>query len=578
MHQPQFVRLVAVGISCGYLAFASSQAATQFGRHGPPAASPDEAIQGFSQALLAQGQQTFRHDTFGDEDYWGGQLRLHEAIEGARFGGVGPGVSPKTALAVGLKVDVDALPHPLQNQLRAGKVNLDDPATTLALLKLNAVVGVTGRFNGNGTLKTVGIQCALCHSTVDDALAPGIGRRLDGWANRDLNVGAIIALAPNLEGTAALLGTDVATVRTVLNSWGPGKFDAQLILDGKAFRPDGGSAATLIPPVYGLSGVNLHTSTGWGSIPYWNAFVAVLEMHGKGSFIDPRLDDASQFPIAARERFGHVRNDPDLVSARLPALHYYQLSIPAPAPPPGSFDEVAAERGDRLFSGKAKCASCHLDEYGTEPGWNMHKAEDIGIDDFQANRAPDRAYRTPPLRGLWAHMKGGFFHDGRFATLMDVMNHYDGFFHLGLSDGEKQDVVEYLKSLSDDVPPSATPRGAGTVGAEAASSGAEPVAARGGLSVWPLPAGSGQAVHIAFALPSQVAGAPPADLAVAIYDVTGRRVARVPVASGSADHGLITMTWNGRGDGGHAASRGVYVMRAEAPSIGFHSERLVVVR
>jgi hypothetical protein len=577
MHQLKLARLAAVITACAYLAFASSQAATQHGRHGPPAATPDEAIQGFSQSLLAQGQQTFRYDTFGDEDYWGGELRLHEAIEGSMFGGVGPGVSPKTALAVGLKVDVDALPRSLQNQLEAGTVNLDDPATTLALLKLNAVVGITGRFNDDGSLKTMGIQCALCHSTVDNALAPGIGHRLDGWANRDLNVGAIIALAPNLQGLATLLGTSVATVKTVLNSWGPGKFDAALILDGKAFRPDGSSAATLIPPVYGLGGVNLHTWTGWGSIPHWNAFVAVLEMHGKGTFFDPRLDDAGQFPIAARERFGHVTNDPDLVSSKLPALQYYQLSIPAPAPPPGSFDEAAAERGDGLFSGRAKCASCHLDGYGTEPGWNMHKAEDIGIDDFQANRAPDRAYRTSPLKGLWAHMKGGFYHDGRFATLMDVMNHYDGFFHLGLSDGEKRDVVEYLKSLSDDVPPSNLHRGVMTASLEAAGASAEPMAARGGLSVWPLPAVSGQAVHIAFVIPSQVASAPPADLRVEVYDVAGRRIGLVPAASAPAEHGLVTVTWDGKIEGGSAALPGVYMLRAEAPSIGLYSVRRIVV-
>lgn len=578
MQQLKPARLAVVITACGYLAFASSQAATQLGRNGPPAATPDEAIRGFSQSMLAQGQQTFRYDTFGDEDYWGGELRLHEAIEGSKFGGVGPGVSPKSALAVGLKVDVDALPRPLQNQLEAGRVDLDDPATTLALLKLNAIVGVTGRFNDNGTLKTMGIQCALCHSTVDNALAPGIGHRLDGWANRDLNVGAIISLAPNLEGIATLLGANVATVKTVLNSWGPGKFDAALILDGKAFRPDGSSAATLIPPAYGLAGVNLHTWTGWGSLPHWNAFVAVLEMHGKGTFFDPRLDDAGQFPIAARERFGHVTNDPDLVSSKLPALQYYQLSIPAPAPPLGSFDEAAAERGDGLFSGRAKCATCHLDKYGTEPGWNMHKAADIGIDDFQANRAPDRAYRTSPLKGLWAHMKGGFYHDGRFATLMDVMNHYNGHFHLGLSDGEKRDVVEYLKSLSDDVPPSSPHRGAATPSLQAAGASTEPMATRGGLSVWPLPAVSGQAVHIAFFLPSTVASAPPADLRVEVFDVGGRRIGLVPAASAPAERGMVTVTWNGRIEGGSAASPGVYMLRAEAPSIGLHSARLIVVR
>jgi len=578
MDKPRVIRLAAVVVACGYLVFATSQAAGPRGRHGPPAANPDEAIRNFSQGLLTQGQQIFRYDTFGDEDYWGGQLRLHQAIEGSRFGGVGPGVSPKTALSVGLKVDLDALPRPLQNQIKAGAINLDDPATTLALLKLNAVVGVTGRFNDDGSLKTMGIQCALCHSTVDDALAPGIGHRLDGWANRDLNVGAIVALAPNLQPIATALGVDVATVTTVLNSWGPGKFDAELLLDGKAFRPDNGSAATLIPPAFGLSGINLHTWTGWGSIPHWNALVAVLEMHGKGTFFDPRLDNASQFPIAAREGFGHVTNDPDLVTSKLPALHYYQLSIPAPAPPPGSFDEAAAERGDALFSGKAKCASCHLDEYGTEPGWNMHKPADIGIDDFQANRSPDRAYRTSPLKGLWTHAKGGFFHDGRFATLMDVMNHYDSFFHLGLSEGEKRDVVEYLKSLSDDVAPSNVHHDAVTSGREAGDAGAQLPAGTGGLSLWPMPAAPGQAVHIAFLAPARATGVLPSDLKVEIYDIGGRRIDVVPATRMTAEHGLITVNWIGREAGGKAVAPGVYVVRAVARSIDFSGERRLVVR
>ena len=221
----------------------------------------------------------------------------------AANGGVGPGVSPKAALAAGLKVDVDALPRQVLRDLARGKVNLDDPAVTLELLKLDAVVGVTGFFDEKGKITSMGIQCALCHSTVDNSFAPGIGHRLDGWANRDLNVGAIIALAPRLESVANLLGTDVATVRAVLNSWGPGRFDAVLFLDGKAFRPDGKSASVLIPPAFGLAGVNLHTWTGWGSVPYWNAFVANHEMHGQGTFFDPRLDDAAKFPIAARERF-----------------------------------------------------------------------------------------------------------------------------------------------------------------------------------------------------------------------------------------------------------------------------------
>ncbi len=397
--------------------------------------------------LISQGKQIFRFDTFGDEDFWGGQLQLHQAIEGAQFGGVGPGVSPNTALAVGLKVDVQALPGSLQTQLQNGQVDLDDPAVTLALLKLNAIVGLTGFFNSDGSLSSIGIQCALCHSTVDDSFAPGIGRRLDGWANRDLNVGAIVALSPNLQPFAELLGVDQDTVRTVLNSWGPGKFDAELVLDGKAFRPDGKSAATLIPPAFGLAGVNLHTWTGWGSIPYWNAFVANIEMHGKGTFYDPRLNDASKFPIAARAGFGNIRSSPDLITSKLPALHAYQLSLLAPLPPTGSFNRGATRRGQALFNGKAQCATCHVPPLFTEPGWNLHTPAEIGIDDFQANRSPDGRYRTSPLSGLWTHTKGGFYHDGRFANLLDVVDHYNTLFSLGLTDREKSDLVEYLKSL-----------------------------------------------------------------------------------------------------------------------------------
>jgi cytochrome c5 len=400
-----------------------------------------------AQRMLDEGKQTFRFDTFGDEAFWSDALQLHRAIEGAQFGGVGPGVSPVTALAVGLKVDTEALPQSLISQLKHGRVNLEDPATTLALLKLNAVVGVKGTFNGDGSLQSVGITCAVCHSTVDNSFAPGIGRRLDGWANRDLNVGTIAALSPNLAPVAQLLGVSEATVRTVLQSWGPGKFDAELFLDGKAFRPDGKSAATLIPPAFGLAGVNLHTWTGWGSVTHWNAFVANLEMHGQGTFYDPRLNDPVKFPIAARAGFGNVRSNPDLITAKLPALQFYQLAIPAPAPPAGSFDPAAASRGKVVFEGQAKCATCHVPPIYTEPGWNMHTPEEIGIDDFQAKRSPDERYRTSPLKGLWTHTKGGFYHDGRFATLRDVVEHYNSFLGTGLSEQQKLDLVEYLKSL-----------------------------------------------------------------------------------------------------------------------------------
>jgi len=293
------------GLAVGfYSLIGAGGASAQTEKEGTSPLGFDAVIPNHAERMMKEGQQTFRFDTFGDEAYWGDTLRLHQAIEGAKLGGVGPGVSPATALAVGLKVDVEALPASLIAALKEGKVDLNDPATTLALLKLNSVVGVTGFFNEQGTLRSVGIQCALCHSTVDNSFAPGIGHRLDGWANRDLNVGAIKALAPNLQGDADLLGVDQATLRTVLNSWGPGHFDAELFLDGKAFRPDGKTAAVLIPPAFGLVGVNLHTWTGWGSVTYWNAFVANLEMRGKGTFFDPRLNDATQFPVAAAAGFG----------------------------------------------------------------------------------------------------------------------------------------------------------------------------------------------------------------------------------------------------------------------------------
>jgi hypothetical protein len=397
---------------------------------------------------LTNGRDTFRFDTFGDEAFWGDALKLHQAIAGAQNGGVGPGVSPKTALSVGLKVDADAIPADVADGIKAGTVNLDDPKTTLALLKLNAVVGVTGFFaSGDGGLRSMGIQCALCHSTVDDSFAPGIGKRLDGWPNRDLNVGAIISLAPDLSPFTNLLQVDEATVRKVLGAWGPGRFDAELALDGQGFRPDGKTAATLLPPAFGLAGVALHTWTGWGSVTHWNAFVANLEMMGKGTFYDPRLDNAAKFPIAARVGSGHVSKTPDLITGKLADLHLYQLAIKAPPAPAGSFDAAAAQRGKALFENKARCASCHVPPTYSEPGWPMHTPAEIGIDDFQANRAPDGRYRTSPLAGLHTHMKGGFYHDGRFATLNDVVDHYDSFLGLGLGGSEKTDLVEYLKSL-----------------------------------------------------------------------------------------------------------------------------------
>jgi hypothetical protein len=397
--------------------------------------------------MIKEGRQTFRFDTFGDEEFWGAALKLHHALAGKKLGGVGPGVSPKTALAVGLKVDMDALPPDLVQQLKQKQVDLEDSATTVALLKLNAVVGVKGFLEEGGKVRSAGITCALCHSTVDDAFAPGIGHRLDGWPNRDLNIGKVISLAPNLQPLTDRLGVPEDDLKKALLSWGPGKFDAELLHDGKAARPDGKAAATLLPAAFGMAGVNNHTWTGWGSVTHWNAYVANTQMRGKGTFFDPRLNDKEKFPVAVKMKEWNIRNDPDLITAKLPALHFYQLSIVAPRPPEGSFDKAAAARGQAVFNGKADCKRCHVPPLFSEPGWPMHTAAELGIDDFQAKRSPDQRYRTAPLKGLWAHAKAGFYHDGRFATLPDVIDHYNGHFKLGLSEKESKDLAEYLKSL-----------------------------------------------------------------------------------------------------------------------------------
>jgi hypothetical protein len=434
----------------------------------------DNAVQ-----LVNQGRQIFRFDTFGDQAFWGDTLKLHQAIAGSANGGVGTGLTPKMALSLGLKVDTDALPANVVEQVKHGDLNLNDPGTTVQLLRLKAVVGVTGYFNSSGNLTSLGIQCAFCHSTVDDsqpALCAGViqpnpgtgcmGRRLDGWPNRDLNVGKIISLAPDLTAFATVLNTSEANVRNVLTSWGPGKFDAELVLDGKATNPkqmsDGVTTgtnvpgATLIPPAFGLGGVNLHTWTGWGSVPHWNAFVATLEMHGVGRFWDPRLNDAGQFPIAARQGFGdlklpngkYISPDDDQVTSKLQALQFYQLALASPQPPRGSFDADAADRGDKLFSGKAGCNNCHVEPLWSDPGWNLHTPSEICIDSFQADRAPDHRYRTSPIGDLFTHSKGGFYHDGRFPALTNVVDHYNTCMSLGLTNGEKSDLIQYLLSLT----------------------------------------------------------------------------------------------------------------------------------
>jgi cytochrome c5 len=413
-------------------------------------------------AAFDQGKQIFRFDSFGDEAFWTDKLRMNEAVAA---------VTPNTALKVGLKVDMDALPASVVSQVQSNPAILDDPKTTIALLGLNAVVGVKAVPNAAGTgLTSFGITCALCHSTVDNTFAKGIGHRLDGWPNRDLNVGAIVSLSPDLSVVANLLGVDAGdaanapTVKQVLASWGPGKFDAELFMDGKAVNTavtPNTPGATLIPPAYGLRGVNLHTYTGWGSITQWNAFVAVLEMHGVGNYTDARLDVAAKFPIAAKNNFGHVSVPAasDRVSSKLGPLEFYELALEAPTPVAGTdFDATAAARGKAVFEGGGKCATCHTAPLYTDAGWNLHAPGEIGIDSFQADRSPDGKYRTTPLRGLFSHDKftalnpprvSGYYHDGRFATLKDVVDHYAAIPALGVSlqGTDEADLIEYLKSL-----------------------------------------------------------------------------------------------------------------------------------
>ena len=393
--------------------------------------------------MIEKGRAVFRFETFGDEAFWTDKLQLHKAIADKGAGGIGEGLSPKAALDAGLKVDIDVLPKFAKQAVAEGKL-LNDVDFTLTLLKLNAVVGVVATFD-EGNLKSIGLTCALCHSTVDSNT--GIGKRLDGWPNQDLNVGAIVSMAPQLPVLAEMLDTDVENLKKVLMSWGPGKFDAELNYDGKGFRPDGKSGATIIPEAFGHAGHNNHTWTGGrGSVTYWNAYVANTQLMGQGNFHDLRLMEQERYPLGAKLSLGNKRTTDDKVTDKLAALHFYQLAMPAPKPPKDSFNEEAAHRGETIFNGKAQCATCHVPPLFTEPGWNTHTPEEMGIDDFQANRSPERTYVTQGLKGIWIR-KRGFYHDGRFATLMDVVNHYENLKRLNLTEAEKNDLVEYVKSL-----------------------------------------------------------------------------------------------------------------------------------
>jgi hypothetical protein len=434
---------VIVGVIISVIAFI--QCSKSFDQPGSEAGTSQDISAQRHNSLIAQGKQIFRFDAFGDEEFWSRLLHIDKAILGAANGGFGPGVSPKTALAVGLKVDAQSLPAAVVAGIRSGAISLDDPLTTVALLKLNAVVGVKGNFNQSGILQSIGITCASCHSTVDDSFAPGIGKRLDGWPNRDLNVGGIINLTDNALPIANMLHVNEAALRDILQRWGPGKFPAILFMDGKAFRPDGKIAANLIPAAFGLEDIKLTTYTGWGPISYWNAFVANLEMHGKGNFSDPRLRDPVKYPIAFENGFYHVTNNPDLITSKLPALRAYQHSLDAPKPSWRNYDHRAAGIGRAIFLTKAKCATCH--QLPLLADNKLHRGEEIGIDNFEAMRSPTGKYRTTPLRGLFTRAKGGFYHDGRFATLSDVVRHYNKHFSLNLSRTERRYLVEYLKSL-----------------------------------------------------------------------------------------------------------------------------------
>jgi mono/diheme cytochrome c family protein len=368
-------------------------------------------------ALIAQGKQIFRYDTFGDESKWTDTLEMEQVVSA---------VDPTTALAVGLKVDSEALPQAVVDGITGGSISLTDPATTIALIKLDAVVGVKGtveNVGGTDTLTRVGFTCALCHSNVDNSFAPGIGKRLDGWPNRDLNVGAIVALSPALD----------AGTRAVFNSWGPGKYDPR-------FNFDAQNGPQVIPPAYGLAGIHKITATGDGDdIAYWNRYVAVTQMGGHGSFSEPRTG------------VNVTNGTDDLVSGKLAALQAYQLSLAAPAAPAGSFDPAAAARGETLFAGIAGCAACHSGPEFTDANTTLHPASDSmgepeagGVPSY-ASRSATGQYRTAPLKGVWQHAP--YFHNGSAATLDDVVNTYNTRRSLGLTTQQVADLVEYLKSL-----------------------------------------------------------------------------------------------------------------------------------
>ena len=392
--------VVLVSALCATVVLAACERATSAPGTSAPAVAATPAPAPVDATLIEEGRQAFRFDTFGDEQLWTKTLRLHEVVEKS--------VDPTTALKVGFKVDADVLPAGILQT-----ADLKSPATTVALLKMNAIVGIQAKVDEAGCITSLGVTCALCHSNVDNSVGPGIGRRLDGWPNRDLNVGAIIALSPVLP----------AEKKAVYNSWGPGKYDPRYNQDGK-------STPLVLPPVYGLANVTNETYTAEGPISYWNAYVAVTQMGGRGNFSDPRLGVK-------------VTHSPDLVTPKLAALRAYQHSLTAPPPPPGSVDTAAATRGGLLFN--QSCATCHIGGSGTDNNNGvLHAPAETGVDGAYAARTVNKAYRTTPLRALWQHPP--YFHDGSAATLADVVARYNRVRSLALTPDQQRDLVEYLKS------------------------------------------------------------------------------------------------------------------------------------
>ena len=409
-----FSRLAGTSVLLAIAGVACTDSSAPLATTSPESTVVDatDASASMNPAEIAEGKSIFRFDTFGDETFWTDTLRMHEVIRTS--------VSPKAALDLGLKVDADALPAAVKAGILDGSIKLDAPATTVALLKLGAVVGVIGQVDASNTLTRVGITCALCHSTVDDSFAPGIGSRLDGWPNRTLNVGAIVALSPAL----------TPQQREVYLSWGPGRYDPRFNIDGK-------NIPVILPPAFGLRHVKREIYTGDGVVSYWNAYVAITQMHGHGQFSDPRIGVS-------------VNNPPDLVSSKLDPLRTYQFSLETPEPNPNDFDANAARRGKAVFNGVAKCSSCHLGDTYTDVNANrLHTAAEVGQDPAYAERSATKLYRTTPLRGLWhpPQLTGPYFHDGNAKTLAEVVTHYVNLFDLRLTPRQRSDLVEYLKTL-----------------------------------------------------------------------------------------------------------------------------------